>query len=190
MLASLLNLLQTTGPIPEADQELILTAWQPRAVAEGQTLAAADSICQEQFFIQEGVLRIMAQQPSGKEVTYFFLNAGQLCTILHSFENQVPAAESIQAACAAQVLAISRARLEMLYQQLPYLRERINQITQQALLDKVRLRNAYLGMDSTARYQHFLRQQPDVVRQVPLADVASYLGITPQSLSRIRKNIR
>lgn len=190
MPASLLACLQAAGPIPAADQALILAAWQPRAVSEGETLFAAGHICQERFFIEEGVLRIMLQQASGKEVTHFFLKEGQFCTILHSFENQVPAAESIQAACATRVQAITRARLEALCQELPYLRAYLSQITQQALLEKIQTRNAYLGLDSTTRYELFLRQQPDIALRVPLADVASYLGITPQSLSRIRKNIR
>jgi CRP-like cAMP-binding protein len=190
MPASLIDCLQAAGPIPEADRAAILAAWQPRRVSEGETLFAAGHICQERFFIEEGVLRIMVQQPSGKEVTHFFLKEGQLCTILHSFENQVPAAESIQAACAAQVRAVTRARLDELYQQLPYLRAYVSQITQQALLEKIQTRNAYLGHDSTTRYQQFLQHQPDIALRVPLADVASYLGITPQSLSRIRKNIR
>jgi CRP-like cAMP-binding protein len=189
MPASLIACLQGAGPIPEAEQALILAAWQPRTVAEGETLLASGHICRERFFIEEGILRIMVQQASGKEVTHFFLKEGQFCTILRSFENQVPAAESIQSACAARVRSITRARLEALCQQLPYLRVYLSQITQQALLEKIQTRNAYLGLDSTTRYQQFLRQQPDIARRVPLADVASYLGITPQSLSRIRKNI-
>lgn len=190
MPASLLNCLQAAGPIPEAEQALILAAWQPRAVAEGETLTAIGHICQELFFIEEGVLRIMKQQPSGKEVTHFFLKEGQCCTILYSFDHQVPTAESIQAACAGRVRAITRARQEALYQQLPYLKTYLDQITRQGLLEKIQVRNAYLGQDSTTRYQQFLQQQPDIALRVPLADVASYLGITQQSLSRIRKNIR
>jgi CRP-like cAMP-binding protein len=73
---------------------------------------------------------------------------------------------------------------------LPYLKQLIDQITQQALLDKIDLKNSYLGHDSTCRYKIFMTRQPDIALRVPLSDIASYLGITPQSLSRIRKNIR
>jgi hypothetical protein len=66
----------------------------------------------------------------------------------------------------------------------------INQVTHQALLDKIAIRNAYLGQDSTTRYKTFMANQPEIASKVPLSDIASYLGITPQSLSRIRKNIR
>jgi CRP-like cAMP-binding protein len=189
MTASLITCLQQVGPIAEADRTLITAAWQPRQCAPGEVLFAAGSICQELFFIQQGVLRIMVQQPSGTDATHFFLKESQFASILYSFDNQEVATESIQAACPAEVLAIRKPRLEALYQQLPYLRGYLGQITQRALQEKIRLRHGYhLAQDATARYQLFLQQQPDVARQVALADVASYLGITAQSLSRIRKN--
>jgi CRP-like cAMP-binding protein len=187
MPALLLPYLELAGFIPEADRAVIATAWQVRCLKEGETLLAAGAVCHELYFVQEGILRIQVQQASGKEVTHFFMSEDRFCTILHSFTHQVPAAESIQAACAAQVLAISKTQLEALYYQLPYLRDLIKERIQQGLLDKIRLRNAYLGQDSAARYQQFLRFQPDVARRVALSDVASYLGITQQSLSRIRR---
>jgi len=57
-------------------------------------------------------------------------------------------------------------------------------------LDKIQVRNSYLGEDASLRYRNFLLRQPDIALRVSLADIASYLGITQQSLSRIRKNMR
>ena len=142
------------------------------------------------FFICKGVLRIMVADENRNEVTHFFLKENQFCSILNSFNNQVIADESIQAACDVEVLALSRSALDGLYLQLPYLKPLINQITHQALLDKIAVRNAYLGQDSTTRYKTFIMRQPEIALRVPLSNIASYLGITPQSLSRIRKNIR
>jgi CRP-like cAMP-binding protein len=65
--------------------------------------------------------------------------------------------------------------------------ELIDRITYQRLLDKIQIRNAYLGQDSATRYKLFMEQEPDIALRVPLKDIASYLEITPQSLSRIRK---
>jgi len=190
MPASLLDCLQLSGPIPAADQALIEAAWQVRPIAEGETLVEPGQVCRELFFIQEGVLRIVVPQASGKQVTHFFLKENQFCTMLASFTTQQPTIEGIQAACAGQVLVISRLRLEALYQQLPYLEGLLMQIIQQGLLDKIAVRRAYLGQDSAARYQQFLLRQPYIALRVSLTDVASYLGITLQSLSRIRKALR
>lgn len=98
--------------------------------------------------------------------------------------------ENIVAACPTEVLSITKAGLLALYKKLPYLEKLIDQITQQALLDKIKIRNTYLGYDSSTRYKLFLIQQSDIALKVSLSDVASYLGITQQSLSRIRKNLK
>jgi DNA-binding MarR family transcriptional regulator len=70
------------------------------------------------------------------------------------------------------------------------MKEIIEKINQQHLIEKVRVRNSYLGEDAENQYKLFIMQQPDIALRVPLKDIAGYLGITPQSLSRIRKNIR
>jgi len=177
-------------PISAADEELINAATETRTYKEGDYLFHADNICREMYFVCNGVLRIMVLNEHGNQVTYFFLKENQFCTILNSFNNNLPAHESISAACDVEVLVFSKASLTKLYAQLPYLKSLIDQITQQALLDKIDLKNGYLGYDSTTRYKMFLMRQPEIALRVPLSDVASYLGITPQSLSRIRKNIR
>lgn len=187
MSASLLTSFPLIGSVSPADQELFLAGWQERTVAEGEVLSEAGAICQEVFFIQQGVLRLVARAPQGKEITHSFRQQGQLCTLLASFEQRVPATLRIQAACPARVLAIDRARLEDLSRQLPYLPGLLTQLIRQELLAKLHLQRAYLGQDAEARYQFFLQHQPEVARCVPQHMIASYLGITPQSLSRLRK---
>ena len=186
----LIKFLKLFQDIPAGDESLIVAAVESRTYKEGAYLFKADKVCREMFFVCKGVLRILVADAQGKEVTHFFLKENQFCSILNSFNNGVIANESIQAACPAEVLAISRADLDKLYAQLPYLQLLINQIVQQALLDKIALRTDYLGKDSTTRYKIFMMRQADIALQIPLSDIASYLDITPQSLSRIRKKIR
>ncbi len=186
----LVTFLKTFSQFRDADTALVAAATERRTYHEGDYLFKSEKICREMFFVCKGVLRVMVVNEQGHEVTHFFLKENQFCTILNSFNNRVVAHESIQAACDAEVLVISRKNLDQLYIQIPYLKELITQITHQGLLDKIALRNSYLGHDSTARYKLFLSQQSLVASQVQLGDIASYLGITPQSLSRIRKNIR
>jgi len=185
----LISYLQLFGTISAEDQEMIEAATHFRIVKEGEILAGLGEVCREMFFICKGVLRIVKENEKGNEVTHFFLKENQFCTILHSFTNEVPTEESIRAACDAEVLIFRRNTLYALYQQLPGLKIIMDEIIQKALLEKVQIRNAYLGEDSTTRYKQFVMRQPDIAMRVPLTDVASYLGITPQSLSRIRKNI-
>jgi CRP-like cAMP-binding protein len=95
----------------------------------------------------------------------------------------VPAVAGIQTACPTELLVLPRRALQHLATQLPYLQPLIDLITQHTL------RNQYLGEGAAARYQKFLLRQPEVALRVSLRDVASYLGITQQSLSRIRRQL-
>lgn len=189
MLLSLSAALQAVGPVPMADAQEFVAAWESRPVAEGEFLFRGGRICEEVFFVQEGVLRIVARSPQGKEITHSFRQAGHLCTLLASFEQQVPTPLRIQAACAARVLAIGKARLDQLCQQLPAVADRFRQLCQQQLLEKLQVHRAYLGLDAATRYQTFLACQPGIAGRVPQRLIASYLGITPQSLSRLRRAV-
>jgi CRP-like cAMP-binding protein len=183
----LINHLQLGTLLSESDQAVIVDAFEYRTYKEGATLFQSAHICRQLFFVCKGILRILAENENGNEVTHYFISENRFCTILNSFINQVTAHETIQAACDAAVLYIDRAALMDLYKTYPVLKTAIDHSIQKTLLEKINTRNAYLGYDSSERYRLFLERQPDIARQVSLGDIASYLGITPQSLSRIRR---
>ena len=187
MSVSLLACLQEFGAIPPADHATLLAAWHRRTVAEGEWLTAPRAVCEELFFVEQGVLRLVDQSGPSQEVTHSFRAEGQLCTLLTSFEQQVPSRLCIQAACPVQVLAITHARLAALNEQLPYLPEMMLRLIQHELTEKLMMQRAYLGQDAAARYRTLLARQPEVARRVPQRMLASYLGVTPQSLSRLRR---
>ncbi|MBT1687994.1 Crp/Fnr family transcriptional regulator [Dawidia soli] len=182
--------LQLFTDIPADDQALIEAAFTPKTFAEGEILFEGGHVCREMFFIRRGVSKIVVTNEKGTRVIHYFLRQNQFCTILESFLHESVAEEDIVAACPCEVFSISKAALLALYDKISYLEQLIDQIRQHALLDKIRIRNTYLGHDAQTRYKLFLMQQSDIALQVPLSDVASYLEITQQSLSRIRKNLR
>jgi CRP-like cAMP-binding protein len=185
----LINYLQLFTELSVDEQDKIQTAFQPRTIKEGEVLITPGKICRQLFFICEGILRIVKENDKGTLVTHFFLKENQFCTILYSFTNQLPTEESIQAAIDGNILVVGYDDLQVLYKQLPHIKILIEDIINKALLDKIQIRNTYLGQDAVNRYKLFIMRQPEIALRVALSDVASYLGITPQSLSRIRKNI-
>jgi CRP/FNR family transcriptional regulator, anaerobic regulatory protein len=186
----LISRLECLRQIGDEDKVLIIASFKAKSLKDGDYLLHPNSMCKELFFICKGIVRIIVQRDDGNEVTHFFLKENQFCTILRSFNEEVVSAEGIQAACDTEVLYISREKLLSLYEEIPYMEGLIDKITQQTLLDKIELRNHYIGKDSTTRYKLFITEQADIATRVPLSDIASYLGITQQSLSRIRKNMR
>lgn len=189
MQEKLIRLLRQYRHIPDGDATIIVQHFSTRKVKEGDLLLKEDTIAREMFFIAEGILKIFVVNDKGEEVSYFFLKEDQFCTILNSYENNIVSHEGIKAACDATLVILPREALLEVYKQLPYLKELIGQITQAALLEKIAIRNGYLGLDATARYKMFVERQADIALRVSLQDVASYLNITPQSLSRIRRGV-
>ena len=190
MFDAFINFLGLFKNIPQADIEVIEKEISCRKAIEGEVLLEEGQMCREMFFICKGVLRIVARNEKGNKMAYFFLKENQFCSILNSFNNNIPAIEGIEAACDAELIVLKKQKLLNLYEKLPYLRDLITGITTQALLDKIQIRNSYLGEDASLRYRNFLLRQPDIALRVSLSDIASYLGITQQSLSRIRKTMR
>ena len=189
MHAPFLHYLRQLRDIPAAEEHLLVPALQPRFLPEDMVLVNQGQICQELLFIVSGVLRMVGQQEDGTQTTYSFCTENHLCPIIDSLTNRVPAAQGIEAACPTEVLVLPRTALLDLCVRLPYLQMIIDTATRRRLLAKEQLRNQYLGKSAAARYQLFLQCEPDVARRVSLRDVASYLGITQQSLSRIRRQL-
>jgi len=74
------------------------------------------------------------------------------------------------------VLVIGKSALLELYRQLPYFREMLGQMFQAHLIEKVNLRNAYLGSDAEEQYKLFVKENPDIASRVSQKDIASFLG--------------
>ncbi|MGF7041239.1 Crp/Fnr family transcriptional regulator [Mucilaginibacter lappiensis] len=189
MINPLIDFLRLLRYISAEDEAIIAAYFEHRFFKEGDFLFSGHRVCTEMFFVCKGVLRIVTNNDKGIDITHFFYKENQICTILQSFNDATPTDPGIQAACDAEVLVITKSKLLALYERLPYMKEIIDKINQQHLIEKVRVRNSYLGEDAENQYKLFIMQQPDIALRVPLKDIASYLGITPQSLSRIRKNI-
>jgi CRP-like cAMP-binding protein len=187
---TLITFLRSLRAISDEDAKTIASFFQPRHFKESDYLFHGGSVCDELFFVVAGVLRIVGVNERGVDVTHYFIRDGQFCTLLQSFTNGTVAEDSIQASSDIAVLVIGKGRLLELYERLPFMTELIDRVHQQRLLEKIRLKNIFSGEDSTGRYTLFLKEQPDIAHRVPLNHVASYLHVTPQSLSRIRRNVK
>lgn len=188
MFTVLFDYLELLQKINSEDKNTIAQNLEYRIVKEGEILFEEGKIANEIFFVTKGVLKIASITDKGNEVIHFFFSENQFCTILKSFTENSMSGDRIQAACDAEVIVFEKKKLQSLYVSLPYFKKVIDNIFQQSLLNKVELRNSYLGEDATARYQKFIVQQSNIASRVSQTDIASYLGIAKQSLSRIKKN--
>lgn len=182
----LITYLLSFRTISEEDQQTLLHSFESVKFKQGEYLSHAGTVSNELYFINKGILKITVPREDEKEITYHFMKEHQLMGFLYSLYNGLPTEQSLQAVTEVDVLVINKEKLMSLFVQLPYFRNLLNEIAHLSMVDMINTRNAYLGCASSQRYQLLIDRQPEIALMVPLVDIASYLGITPQSLSRIR----
>ena len=148
-------------------------------------LHTIDQICKHAFFIVEGAIRyynvIEGQEHTGQ---FFFENAWY--SDYDSFLFERPSDQSIQALEKTTVALLSKAALLSLYEEVPKF-ERFGRIMAENAFMGLRKRTeALTQLSASERYLQLLEKRPQVIRRVPQRYIASYLGIRPQSLSRLR----
>jgi len=139
-------------------------------------------------FITEGVIRVCYYNNQGDEITRCFVSENSLIVDYGNFETQSASSEYLQASTDCTLIVFSRQDWEELSLTIVGWDNIRNKMIQQCLFWKTR-KVPVISQDATTRYLEFMQNYPLLVNRVPLAYVASYLGITQQSLSRIRKHI-
>ena len=171
----------------EEDWNTIQKSLQPVKFEKGELLLKEGQICKDLYFLEHGLLRFFALH-HGEEITKFFTDAPYTFTSQKSFTEKKPATESIQA---IEPSAVWKLSVEKAYELLhiPAWSEFVRCLIQEV---QFYTENLLLEMQTETaenRYRKMLEEQPEFVQRIPIKYLASYFGIAPQSLSRIRKQM-
>jgi CRP-like cAMP-binding protein len=139
-------------------------------------------------FLVEGVIRGCYYNNKGEEITRCFITEESLVVDYVNFETNTTSSEYLQACTDCRLLVFSRQDWEELSQTIVGWDNMKNKMVQKCMFQKSR-KGPVISQDATTRYLEFLNNYPLLANRIPLAYIASYLGVTQQSLSRIRKNI-
>jgi CRP-like cAMP-binding protein len=167
----------------------IESAFKPKSYRKGEFLLQAGQTDRHVWFIEQGVLRIYEEFEDGVEQTFYFMSSGQLVADIESFNHRSVSEGNIQAVTDCQTRAISYDAFQEIAGHVSAWNSTVQHITEKVLMEKVQKRSRLLYEDAKTRYQRLLIEQPEVAQQVPLGMIASYLGITLPSLSRLRKQL-
>jgi len=141
-------------------------------------------------FILEGVCRFCYYNNKGEEVTNYFVQENSFVVDNEKFEAGIAAAEYVQAVTDCKLLVFSKKDWDEISDTILGFDLLKAKIAKSCLTLAMERRSPLVTEDATTRYLSFIESFPLLINRIPLSHVASYLGITQQSLSRIRKNIR
>lgn len=165
--------------------EEIASKFNSAELSSGEVFIEAGRICRKMALIKEGVLRIY-NIAEGKEVTLWIGSEHSFITALSSFINEHPSRWTIEAVTDAKLLVISREDHFTLLDSYPEWLEFDNRILANAFTMLEQRMFSHLYMSAGERYRQLMNNQPSLFNRVPLRHIASMLGITPETLSRLR----
>lgn len=174
-------------PFNDAEIEDIYALLSQKTYKKKEFLLEKGNICKHNYFILKGVVRSYHIDKKGKELITLFAIDNWWVTNMESFIKETPSSQYIQAIEETTVLCLSKSSLETLYQQHPKLERLFRIVTENMLIANLRKNDFFLQLKSKERYYDFVAKQPDFVQRVPQYMIASYLEITPEYLSELRR---
>jgi CRP-like cAMP-binding protein len=183
---TLQDLLATRVALAPDELGQILARFAPKNLRKGAHLLRKGQVCSSYYYVEKGCLRIYLKE--AVEVTGWFALEGEFFSELASLKKQQPTAFYIQSIEDTTLWIISKPHMDELYARFPQWQQFGRQIWEDAFLRVIEAILAHQTLTAEDRYRHLLGQG-NVLQRIPLKYLASFLGVTPTSLSRIRKSI-
>ena len=160
----------------------------PLTMPKGGYFSEAGKVARQVGFVTSGIFRVCTYDQEGEEFTRAFIDENRLIVDYDSFIKEMPSKAYIQALTDCELFVIGRTDFIELSGAIPDWEPTISRIMLSTMMRKVSEAGALLSSDGKQRYEAFLERYPGLVNRIPLSALASYLGVTQSSLSRIRKN--
>ena len=177
------------GILSATDINILAAGFKLHHLKGGTYIEEFHEVASEIIFVDSGVLRLLGVDAIGNDITKHFVKENQFFANLESYYTKQPATEAIQAVIASKIYTIAFSNFERYYQTIPNLYIYFKTLSEASLLQKLKDNDFLNYGDAKTKYLELLRRYPQIVQQVPQQYIASYLKITPQSLSRIRKEL-
>lgn len=188
MFSRLKALVDTQMALTRQEWQQFESAFTFRQVPRKFMLVKEGDIARELYFINKGILRLFYNK-DGEEITAFIFTEGLFASSYESFLRRAPGIQSLDTLEEADLLVLTSDALEKLYQDVPRINILTRKIAEQRFINAQQMFSSFIMDTPEERYRKFAEQHPDILLRVPQHIIASYLGITPVSLSRIRARL-
>lgn len=176
-------------PMPQAKADEIASYFNAEEVPKGAFIIQEGKTSQKSFYIEEGIVRCFILDRNGDEVTTRLFSAPDFLNDYRSFFKREPSQENYEAVTDLKVRTISWENVQFCFHNIPEFREWGRMML---TMNYVNLQEHTLSLHKESAQEHYeklMKNRPEIIQHVPLQIIASYLGITKYSLSRIRKEL-
>lgn len=175
--------------LTEEEADYFISLLKQKTIRKRQFLLQSGEISRHETFVVKGLLRAYIIDKSGYEHVAMFASEGWWISDLYSFLTQSPGSQNIDALEDTEVLQIEKDDLERLYLEIPKFDRFFRILLQNAFVANQQRILASISLTAEEQYLAFVKKYPSLEQRVPQHQVASYLGITPETISRIRRSL-
>lgn len=183
------NLQQTLTKLCQLDTELLAVfaqVFEAKTLSKGSRFIESGQLADSILYVVNGLMRSYYLSPKGEEINKHFFLEDSFVAPLTSLVTKLPSPVNIDCMEECNVLLANYQRILELYEQYPELNAVGRLLVEYAWIGKERRETQLIMLDARQRYMAFLHEYPGLERRIPQYHIASYLGITPVQLSRIR----
>lgn len=185
----LLKLISEKVTLSNNDRELCKRYFEPVLFPKNHVVEEEGNIPKYLYFVASGFVRLFHYNDNGEEVTTHLNCPPGFITSYAHFTNQTKANENVECVTECELLRISKNNLDQLIQQSAALKDFSIWVFQQSLSYNENRSKELATLTAEQRYLKLVDNNPDLLHHVPMQYIASFLGMNPKSLSRIRKQI-
>lgn len=172
----------------QVDKDLLASFLTFRQVDTKTELVSYDKQTDELFFLLKGCIRKYYVK-EGEQITIYIMTENNFVSAFDSLMTGTTSKEVIECLEPSELLILKKADLEKLYKQIPLMNEFVRKILEQTLIQFQQALTSFILDNPEERYKKLVSKNPEIQQRVPQHMLATYLGITATSLSRIRKRI-
>jgi len=188
-MVTLKSTLSELSNFSEEESEKILSHFKQLKIGKKDKYLESGKICHQIAYIEKGSLIYLQTDFEGEQTAIDFAFEGEFVVYLQSFLNGTPADIDIMANEATLLQVISKERLNQLYEHYPKMERVGRSLLEEGLMKMAKGRTVFQTMNNQERYIYMMENAPQVLERIPQYHIATYLGIKPESLSRIRRNL-
>lgn len=178
--------MSTLTSVSALDIDRLFNAGACNEFAKGQIILKPGEVCRNIFFVEEGYVRSFIDK-DGRELNLDFTLEGNFTTNLKSLRTSAPSDLTIRVEEPSVIYVFNKDALFSLYTESPAIESFGRKILEELLMAQEEHTNLFKIFSPAERYEHLLTTKPDMLQRISLSQLASYLGIARETLSRIRK---